>query len=206
MARLSTGHAACYGRGMRPFQQALLVVALAVPAMAVPSYAPSAVAGTFAVTFSGTSTLHDFEGSAAVQRVEARRLAGRDAWTAEVRVPVATLDTGSAWRNANMRSMFDAERFPDVTAVFEMIDPSRSRPAGPDRAGSLPFTLRIRDVAHEVVGATSVWREEPDRLSFDVRFEVSLASFGLEPPSALGVIEVGDVVTVSVHVNLEAAG
>jgi hypothetical protein len=191
---------------MRPFQQALLVVALAARAVGAPSYEPSAVAGTFIVKFAGSSTLHDFEGVAAAQPVAARRLGGRDAWAAEVRVPVAALDTGSAWRNANMRSMFDAERFPDVTAVFEVIDPSRSRPAGPDRAGSLPFTLRIRDVAHEMVGATSVWREERDRLSFDVRFEVSLASFGLEPPSALGVIEVGDVVTVSVHVNLEAAG
>jgi polyisoprenoid-binding protein YceI len=164
------------------------------------------VAGTFTVTFSGTSTLHDFQGTAAVQPVGARRLTGRDAWTAEVRVPVATLDTGSAWRDANMRAMLDAEHYPNVTAVFDAIDPDRSRPSAPNGVGSLPFTLRIRDVAHELVGATSAWRQQADRVSFDVRFEVSLASFGLEPPRALGVIEVGDVVTVSVHVDLEAAG
>jgi polyisoprenoid-binding protein YceI len=191
---------------MRPLRHALLVVALGVRAAAAPSHEPSAAAGTFAVTFSGTSTLHDFQGTAAVQPVGAQRSAGRDAWTAEVRVPVAALDTGSAWRDANMRAMLDAEHFPHLTAVFDAIDPDRSRPSPPNGVGSLPFTLRIRDVAHELVGVTSAWREQADRVSFDVRFEVSLASFGLEPPRALGVIEVGDVVTVSVHVALEATG
>lgn len=191
---------------MRPLRHALLVVALGVRAAAAPSHEPSAAAGTFTVTFSGTSTLHDFQGTAAVQPVGAHRIPGRDAWTAEVRVPVEALDTGSAWRDANMRAMLDAEHFPHLMAVFDAIDLDRSRPSTPNGVGSLPFTLRIRDVAHELVGVTSAWREQADRVSFDVRFEVSLASFGLEPPRALGVIAVGDVVTVSVRVALEATG
>jgi polyisoprenoid-binding protein YceI len=163
------------------------------------------VAGTFRVAFAGTSTLHGFDGAVAPQALEVRLAAGADTWAAEANVPVAAINTGNAWRDANLRAMLDAERFPTIAATFPAIEPREARPASGKREGSLPFALRIRDVTRQVLGTTSAWRDRPGGVSFDVRFEVSLAAFGLEAPSTLGVVRVGDAVAVTVHVELHEA-
>jgi len=190
---------------MQPARIMVLLLALGVPAApaasSTPSHDPTSAVGTFAVAFSGTSTLHDFEGTAEPKPLTVRRDDG-GTWAATATLPVAALGTGNRWRDANLRSMLESERHPEITATFAAVDPDRCRPSGPGRPGELPFTLRIRNVERSLIATTSGWQEGPDHVSFDAGFRVSLAAFALEPPTALGLSKVGDVVDVSVHVEL----
>jgi len=148
------------------------------------------------VTFAATSTLHDFEGSAAPLAVTLVQEAG-GGWSAEVAVPVAALSTGNGWRDESMREMFEADRHPRIVGRVRGVDPERVR-----SSGELAFVLRIRDVELPLKARVQAWQQSERRASFDARFDVSLAAFGLAAPR-IPFNRVGDVVHVRVHLDLE---
>jgi polyisoprenoid-binding protein YceI len=129
--------------------------------------------------------------------VTVSRSAGESAWAAQVELPVAGIRTGNGWRDASMRKMFDAERYPVITARFDRIEPVRVRPG--DGRGSLPFVLEIGRVAKPIRAAVGTWKEAADQVAFEASFDVSLAEFGLEAPSVMGLAQVDDTVRVRVH-------
>jgi polyisoprenoid-binding protein YceI len=173
----------------------LLWVGAVLAAAGVPARAED-VTGALRISFQATSTLHDFEGTAGGASVSLSQAAG-GAWSAEVRVPVAELDTGNGWRDEGMREMFDAARHPEIIARFRDIDADQVR-----SSGVLPFVLRIRSVERPVQATVTDWRQTSREASFEAAFDLSLASFELEAPSTL-FLRVGDRVRVTVHATLE---
>lgn len=174
---------------------ALLVLLLA-PAVLPAGATPAPPAGTVALTFQGSSTLHDFSGAAPAVAVVLRPSAIAGAWDADVRVPVATLSTANAVRDGGMRDMLHAERSPAIDGRFRDVDPERVR-----ATRRLPFVLQVAGVARPLEAEVVAWDEAPDRLSFDATFDVSLAAFGLEAPG-IAFMHVADIVHVQVHVTL----
>ena len=167
---------------------ALLVAAL-------PAFA-EAVRGSARVSFTGTSTLHDFDGTAGSVAVSLSQGAN-GAWSADVSVPVAEMKTGNRWRDGDMREMFDAANHPQIRGRFRDVDAEEVR-----RSGVLPFLLQIRTVERPVKATIQNWRQSEREASFDASFELSLARFQLEAPSSF-FLSVGDRVRVTVHVTLE---
>ncbi len=154
------------------------------------------VRGTAQVTFSGTSTLHDFEGTAGSVAV-ALSQAADGTWSADVSVPVAGMKTGNRLRDGDMREMLGAPQHPAIRGRFRELDGEKVR-----NSGVLPFVLRIRTVERPVQAAVRNWRQGEREASFDAAFDVSLESFQLEAPSTF-FLTVGDTVRVRVHVRLE---
>jgi hypothetical protein len=154
------------------------------------------------VTFFATSTVHDFEGSAPCAVLEIEPPDARGHYRARAEVVVEQLDTGIAARNRRMLEMFDAQRFPRITAVFEDVDPDRVR----GTAGILGFAITIHGVESRVIAATSGWSEVPDHRSarFRAEFDLALPEFALEAPVAMGFVRVHDLVHVAVDVELAA--
>jgi polyisoprenoid-binding protein YceI len=162
--------------------------------------AAQAVAGRCSVKFFATSTLHDFEGEApcALLAIDAPDSQGRYAARAEVEV--ARLETGISARDKRMREMFEAKRFPRITARFASVDPAELR------AGKLPFWITVHGVERPVAPEISAYREAPgENAHFRATFTLSLKQFGLEAPVAMGFIQVADAVEVQVDVDLTTA-
>lgn len=152
--------------------------------------------GTIEISFSATSTLHDFEGN--VPAVAFAIESGPSgAWGGDVEVPVAAIDTGIARRDASLRAMFDAAQYPGVRGRFRDVNPERA-----SAGGVLPFLLRIRDVERPVEATVSHWQQDDRTARFDAEFDVLLHDYSLEAPSVL-FVRVGDRVHVTVHVTLE---
>jgi polyisoprenoid-binding protein YceI len=172
-------------------------VALALLLAAAPAAAgASLLGGSAQVEFSGSSTLHGFEGKApAVAFSVTDDEHGR--WPGKVEVPAASLDTGNAWRDRNLRRMLDAEHHPSLVAVVDALDADAVR-----QARALPFVLTLRDRAHAETATLTNWSESERHLEFDAHFSVSLARYGLEAPAAL-FMRVDDELAVTVHVSLE---
>ena len=169
--------------------------------MAAPA-APAAVEdwpGQAEIEFQATSTLHDFSGTVRTEPFHATvELDGNAATLGGTAVvAVAQMDTRHAKRDQNMRTMFDAVRFPLITGVLE---PTRIDPAAP---AQVPLRLRIRDRVQTVPVTLTDWRVEPGRVQFDLTMVLSLEQFGLAPPVLLGFIKVGDAVTVRIRGALE---
>jgi polyisoprenoid-binding protein YceI len=154
------------------------------------------VRGSARVSFSVTSTLHDFEGTAGSVAV-ALSQGAEGAWSADVSVPVAAMKTGNRRRDDDMRKMLDAARHPQIRARFRDVEPEKVR-----STGVLPFVLQIRTVERPVKAVVRNWRQSEREASFDAAFDVSLESFQLEAPSRF-FLTVGDTVRVTVHVTLE---
>jgi hypothetical protein len=171
--------------------------------------APAAIRGACDVAFLITSTLHDVPGSARClpfAAVLARDAAGREVIpSAEVEVPVTGMDTRNRSRDGQMREMFRSERFPRIRATAHNVDVERIRAeAGKGRGGdaSIDLLLRIRDVERKVRATASNLQESGERVTFDIEFPVSLREFDLKAPSVLGIIRVGDKVSVKANFTL----
>ena len=171
--------------------------------------APATIRGACDVAFIVTSTLHDVPGSARClpfAAVLARDAAGRQVIpSVEVDVPVAGMDTRNRSRDGQMREMFRSERFPRIHATAHDVDVERLRvETGKGREGiaSIDLLLRIRDTERKVRATASNLKESGGQVTFDLEFPVSLGEFDLKPPSVLGIIRVGDKVSVKANFSL----
>ena len=174
--------------------------------------ASATIRGACDVAFLATSTLHDFSGAARClpfAAVLARDTAGRQVIpSVEVEVPVASMDTRIKSRDGQMREMFRSERFPRIHAEAHDVDIERFRgEIGKGREGdaSIDLLLRIRDVERKVRATASNLKESGERVTFDLGFPVSLGEFDLKAPSVLGIIRVGDKVSVKATFTLAAS-
>ena len=171
--------------------------------------APARILGGCDVAFLVTSTLHDVPGSARCLPFEAalaRDPAGNPVIPfVEVEVPVAAMDTRNKSRDGQMREMFRSDRFPRIHAAARDVDVERLRvEIGKGREGiaSIDLLLRIREVERKIRAMASNLIESGDRVTFDIEFPVSLGEFDLKAPSVLGIIRVGDKVSVKATFTL----
>ncbi len=185
---------------------ALLFLTLGVPAGA------GEIRGTCLIRFQGVSTLHDFSGTVRCQPFSAELVKTPDGRTVvspvEVEVLVDGMDTGNKTRDGQMREMFESDRFPGIYGTVREVDVGRIRQDVRNAGGgmaSFDLTLKIRDVERTIGAVVTGFREEGDRVGFDVTFSVSLGDFGLDPPSVLGIIRVHDKVAVTGNVRLEVS-
>ena len=171
--------------------------------------ASATIQGACDVAFLATATLHDVSGTARClpfTAVLARDAAGRRILpTVEVDVPVAAMDTGNKTRDGKMREMFQSDRYPRIHASAHDVDVERLRvEMGKGREGdaSIDLLLRIRGVERKVRATASDLKESGERVVFHLEFPVSLRQFDLVPPSVLGIIRVGDKVSVKTSFSL----
>lgn len=158
--------------------------------------------GAATVRFAGTSTLHDWEGSAPALPFRAEvdeSPSGPARIRAVVRLPVAGMDTDNDDRDENLRKVMRAAEHREILGRAEI------RP----EAGKPPAAVRLELVVlgqvREVEARAGNWTLGPDRVSVDLDFPVSLDAWGIERPSFLMFIRVGDEVRVRVHVELARA-
>lgn len=178
-------------------------------AASVVAPASATIRGACDIAFLVTSTLHDVPGSARClpfAAVLSRDAAGRQVIpSVEVEVPVAGMDTRNKSRDGQMREMFRSERFPRIHAAAYDVDVERLRvETGKGREGdaSIDLFLRIRDAERKVRAVASNLKESGERVTFDLEFPVSLGEFDLKAPSVLGIIRVGDKVSVKATFTL----
>jgi hypothetical protein len=161
------------------------------------------------VAFLIISTLHDVPGSARClpfAAVLARAAAVRQVIpSVEVEVPVAGMDTRNKSRDGQMREMFRSGPFPRIHASAHDVDVERLRvEIGKGRGGdaSIDLLLRIRDVERKVRATASNLKESGEQVTFDLEFPVSLREFDMKAPTVLGIVRVGDKVSVKATFSL----
>lgn len=162
----------------------------------LPPRSPAGTAETTAfIAFQGTSTLHSFEGTAVSRpfllTFEEIPETGQVRLSAAAALNVSAMSTANKKRDKNMLEMLGQKEFELISGTLpETAFPISGR-------GGARLRLSIRDTELPVDAVLSNWKRNGNQIRFDLAFPVSLAAFGLEPPSVLGVIRVGDTVTVT---------
>jgi hypothetical protein len=187
-------------------QTFLLIMALVLsigPALALE------LRGECRVHFTGSSTLHDFDGTGNCEPFVLRltETTGGEVIIPEtvLAVAVAGMQTGNASRDDKMRQMFGADRFPVIAGVLDgapLAELRRQLHEADRGAQPLPLRLRIRDVEVPASPRVTQLVDDARGLSFDLDFPISLAAYRLEPPSVLGLIRVADEVRVKISLSL----
>lgn len=186
-----------------PSRRTLARLSLGLLLLAVGSYvapaqaAPAEIDAVIRVGFTGSSSLHEWEGKAAPISTTLHASSTPEAWDAEFTVPIAGLDSGNGTRDANMRAMFHSDRYPDLRIALRGVDPSDVQ-----RDYALRAALTIGETTHDIPIRVANWEQDTGHASFDAQADVSLGAFGLEAPSVLGIVRVADIVRVMGHVDL----
>ncbi len=172
------------------------VLTAAVLAAPTPAAATdTAVRGTVSSHFTGSSTLHDFSGSAPPSGFVLQPDSD-GSWAAAVEIRVNTLTTENGTRDRKMREMFHSEEHPSLRAEFTHMVPEEVR-----TTGRLPFRLTIAGTTRDVISKVRDWRQTDDQVDFVAEFDVSLSAFSLKAPRAF-VVVVADSVHVTTEVSL----
>jgi polyisoprenoid-binding protein YceI len=159
---------------------AILAALLLVEAPAARSWTLDAAASS--LRFQLRHPLHAVNGRA--KALEARAVAQDGELRAMARAPVASLDTGDANRDANMREVMEAGRFPYVVlrATSRLAVPG-SVPA--EVPLELDVELEVHGVKRRVAVPVKVRFEESGAARVQGSFPVSLEAHGIERPSLL---------------------
>ena len=160
--------------------------------------------GTSAITFNGTSTLHDWSGKVSAEPFVANVTMKDDkpaALKAKVEVKAANMDTAEPDRDVKMRKSMKVTDFPLITGVMEATFDKINGPDG--KPATLPMKLTLLGKTQDVSARISQWSRKGDVASFDLDFDLSLKKSGIEVPSVLLIVRVGD--TIKVHATVKLA-
>ena len=127
------------------------------------------------------------------------------AFSGELRVELATLDTGIALRNGHLRDDYlEVERGPDFRqAVLSGIVLDDPPPGGGGRRETrFSGSLALHGVRRAIEGEAELRRRD-GRIQVEAVFRLSLEAFGIPPPRYLGIGVRDDV---EITVRFEAAG
>ena len=156
------------------------------------------------ITFSGTSTLHDWSGKVAAQPFLTRvstDSGGRPARVqSSVKIEVAGMDTAEPRRDENMRKAMKTSEHPLITAEIDV--PADKIASDLRTPTQLPMTLTLLGNPLQVIGSVSSFKQQDGRITFDMDFPISMKAGGISVPSVLYFIRVGDVVKIHASVTL----
>ena len=161
--------------------------------------------GNCSVEFQGSSTLHDFDGKGSCMPFSASENADVMT-TSELSIAVAGMDTDNSRRDKKMRKMFDAESYPLIKATIEPVSLTDIRKAlleDKDSTTEVTFQLKIRNIEQPVTAILQNIVATKEKITANLVFTLSLADYGLKPPSVLGFIRVDDSVKVKTSLTLE---
>ncbi len=151
------------------------------------------------VRFETSSTLHGVEGHAEEWsgKVEFNPLTGQAVVPFEIRVPIRSLSTSHKARDKAMLKMFEDKKFPDAVWKVESwscLDYKAEKGGQCHATGTL--SMHGNSIANE---ADVMLQLTSDGFEAKTAFDLTTNSFGLKPPSVLGVIRVAKLVKVFVQ-------
>jgi polyisoprenoid-binding protein YceI len=155
-----------------------------------------------AVHYTGTAPLHNWTGTS--RRVEGQFVLvpsqpGRS--RAQVRVPVASFDSGNERRDRGMREVTAAEQHPFVTfrgTEFAPVVWGRGA-SGHRGTWAVSGTLTFHGQTHPVADTVRV-EVTGDSVRVRAQFPLSLTRFGVERPGFMG-FTVGDTIRIDAHLR-----
>ena len=166
---------------------------------------PTSWNGTSEIRFDGTSTLHDWSGTVPVEPFTATVLMNDTgeptALKAKVTVKAVKMDTKEPDRDKKMRTSMQVADFPLIVGTMDTAFDAVMKP-GEKAPSRLPFALNILGKDQQVNAALSNWVLKGNTATFDLDFDLSLKKCGIEVPSVLLVVRVGDTIKVHASVKL----
>jgi hypothetical protein len=182
----------------------LLCLAFALLTSLIHADTTASWSGKAEITFSGTSTLHDWGGKVSAKPFNTTVTmdsAGKPVRIqADVSVDAAKMDTAEAKRDENMHKAMKVTDHPLISAAIDV--PANQIAADGKTPTKLPMTLTLLGKPQKVTAMITNWKLAGGKATFDLDFPVSMKASGISVPTVLLFIRVGDGVKVHASVTL----
>lgn len=159
---------------------------------------------TSVIDYTGSAVLHDWTGtSGTVTGTLLLDLDTPDSSRVLVQAPVASFDSGNDTRDANMREVTEADRYPTVSFEATDVESTVWGRSDEGRAGRWTVTgdLTFHGQTHPVEATVDV-RATDERVRARTQFPVSLNRFGVERPGLVwGVAPVDDTIRIDARIE-----
>jgi hypothetical protein len=176
-----------------------------------PSSASERWSGTCRVEFSGTSTFGGWSGTIDTEpftvavgkpdQIEVSPLA------TVISAQTDELKTSSERRDKVIKESMQSSDHPEISVRlapdFTMAQTRPVRKSGFLHPTVIPFTVELLGKEYQMMAQVSNCRVENGVMCFGVSFPVSLKACGIKAPSVLGIIRVGDSISISAAVTLQ---
>jgi len=160
------------------------------------------------VGFDAKSTLHDF--SASSQKVGGELVANlahpEKGCKGKVTVDAATLDSGEAGRDEEMRSCLDVAKHPELSFEWTSFRTDSSDATTMKTAGTVLGKLTIHGTTREIAMPVRLSVDASKRAVVEGELEIQMSDFGVEPPRKLGLISVEDTVKIWIALRARSLG
>lgn len=156
----------------------------------------------FAVTIYGTTNVHNFETKVTQLNSEITLDATGKLKSVAVTVPIKLIKSKEKLMDTKTYEAFNADKHPNI--VFKMTDLQSVQITGADLVVSLLGNLTMNGVTKKIALKANGKVLKPGQYQLKGSVPLKMTDFGMKPPTAMmGMMKVGDAVTVKYDVILE---
>lgn len=154
------------------------------------------------IIISGTTNVHNFESKVTQVNGELIVNSSKQVQSLVVDIPVRSIKSGEKLMDTKTYEAFSVEKNPNIT--FKMLDVSGLQISGDNINVTVTGNLTMAGITKKVVLRSSGKVLKPGVYEFKGNVTLKMTDFKMSPPTAmLGVMKVGDAVTLKFDVTVE---
>lgn len=159
---------------------------------------------TSTMTIFGTTNVHDFKTKVEQIKGELVVNGSNKVQSLNVEIPVRSIKSGEKGMDTKTYEAFNESKYPTIS--FQLVDASSLQISGDDInalvTGNLTMAGTTRKISFKTIGK----KIKAGVYEFKGSVALKMTDFKMKPPTAmLGVMKVGDAITLKFDVNLEGA-
>lgn len=159
---------------------------------------------TSTMTIYGTTNVHDFKTKVEQMKGELVINSSKKVQSLNIEIPVRSIKSGEKLMDNKTYEAFNDSKFPTIS--FQLVDVASLQITGDDINVIVNGNLTMAGVTKKISFKTTGKSLKPGVYEFKGSIALKMTDFKMKPPTAmLGVMKVGDAITLKYSINLEGA-
>ena len=157
---------------------------------------------TSTMTIYGTTNVHDFKSK--VEQIKGELVVNnsKKVQSLNVEIPVHSIKSGEKGMDNKTYEAFNDKKYP--TILFQLVEVSSLQIKGDDINALVTGNLTMAGTTKRISFKTSGKNTKPGAYEFKGSISLKMTDFKMKPPTAmLGVMKVGDAITLKYEINLQ---
>ncbi len=159
---------------------------------------------TFSMTIFGTTNVHNFQSKVTQASGNLVINSSKKAQSLEVDIPVKSIKSNEKLMDKKTYEAFNETKNPNI--AFKMLEVNSIQVTGDDINVTLTGNLTMAGTTKKIILKSTGKITKPGVYEFKGSVALKMTDFGMKPPTAmLGVMKVGDAITLKYDVTFEGA-
>jgi len=152
----------------------------------------------------GTTNVHDFKSKVTLIKGEVVVNGSKKIQSLNVEVPVRSIKSGEKGMDNKTYEAFNEGKLPTIS--FQLVEASSLQITGDDISVTVTGNLTMAGSTRKISFKTTGKNLKPGAYEFKGSIPLKMTDFKMKPPTAmLGVMKVGDAITLKFDINVEGA-